>query len=62
MPQLVLLAEKDEYADRPAKEIAAWFGRNIKGKHNIVIVRGVKHSFRGAEKRVAREIQKFING
>ncbi|HEY4516406.1 MAG TPA: alpha/beta fold hydrolase [Candidatus Paceibacterota bacterium] len=59
-PLLVLLAEKDEYADRPAKEIAAWFEKNLTNKHKVVIISGVKHSFKGAEKRVAKAIKEFI--
>ena len=56
---LVLLAGKDEYSDRPAKEIAAWFEKHLRsGK--VVIVPHVKHSFRGAEKQVARTIRQWM--
>ena len=60
-PALVLLAGKDEYSDRPAKSIAAWFEKHLR-KCKVVIIPRVTHSFRGAEKRVAREIQRFIAG
>jgi len=59
LPTLVLLAAKDEFADRPAKEIAAWFERNLR-KGKVVIVPRVKHSFRGGEKRVAAEIHRWM--
>jgi len=70
-PVLVLWAAEDEYADRPAGEIARWFDQNIKSKHKVVVVPGARHSFsakggsasggKGAEKRVAREIKAFLN-
>lgn len=61
-PLLVLWAEKDEYSDTPPGEIAAWFDKNTKSKHKIVVIPGVKHGFKGAERRVAQEIKKFIAG
>lgn len=60
IPTLVLWAENDEFSDRPAKSIVAWFEKNLKNKHKIVIVPKVGHSFRGGEKRVAKEVAKFI--
>ncbi len=60
-PLLVLLAERDEYADRLAKEIAAWFEKHLtKLRHQVLIVPKVKHSFKGGEKVVARAIRRFI--
>lgn len=61
IPTLVLLAGKDEYADRPAKEIAAWFDKNISAPHSVAIVPRVEHGFKGGEKQVARAIRKFIS-
>lgn len=61
IPVLVCLAEKDEFADRPAKKIAAWFDTNIRAPHKVVIVPKVGHGFKGGEKMVAREIHKFIS-
>ena len=60
-PILVVWAAEDEYADRPAGEVADWFDKNIKRQHKVVIVSGAKHSFRGAERLVAEEIKAFIN-
>ena len=59
LPTLVLLAGDDEFADRPAKDIAAWFEKHLQ-KGRVVIIPGAKHSFRGDEKVVAHAIRKFI--
>jgi len=59
-PLLVLLAEHDEYADRPAKEIATWFKIHLKSKDEISIVPDVGHSFRGGEKAVAKAVHAFM--
>ena len=61
-PIFVLFADKDEYADRPAKDIADWFARNTKSKRlKMQIIPAVKHNFKGAEKLVARHITGFVN-
>ena len=61
IPILVLWAEYDEFADRPARTAAEWFEKTIPGKHKVVIVPDVKHSFRGGERKVAKEIKEFIS-
>ena len=61
-PLLVLLAEKDEYADRPAEDIAAWFAANHRSsRFASAVVPGVGHGFQGAEAQTARTIRKWIN-
>ncbi len=60
IPVLVLWAEKDEYADRAAKEIAQWFDANIRSRHRVVVVPKVGHGFKGGERIVAREVNEFI--
>lgn len=61
VPLLVLLAEKDEYGDRPAKKISEWFGQHVSGKMlTAKIIPKVPHSFHGAEKNVAAAIRKWI--
>ena len=60
VPVLVLLAEKDEYGDRPAKKIGEWFGRHLQAKHRVIIVPRVPHSFKGGERAVAGAIRKFM--
>jgi pimeloyl-ACP methyl ester carboxylesterase len=59
-PVLVLLAEKDEYADRPAKRIQDWFAEHLKIGDEIAIIPRVKHSFKGGEKRVAKLVKEFM--
>lgn len=60
LPMLVLWAAKDEYADRPAKDIKAWFEKHIRAPHQVVIVPKTEHGFKGAEKRVAADIRRWI--
>ena len=60
VPMLVLWAGKDEYADRPAKKIVAWFEKSTRTRLKAIIVPKVGHSFRGAEKQVARAIRGWI--
>jgi len=60
IPVLVLLAEKDEFADRSANKISAWFDKNISSPHRVVIIPKVRHDFVGGEKAVACQIRKFM--
>ncbi len=60
VPLLVILAEKDEYADRPAVAMQDWFAQHIKPGDEIAIVKNAPHGFQGAEKRVAKGIKKWI--
>jgi len=60
VPLLVLLAEKDEYGDRPAKKIAAWFEEHLRVPHRIVVVPRVPHSFKGGEAKVAVSIKSWM--
>lgn len=58
-PILAVLAERDEYADRPAMEMASWFGRHIR-KGSVLLVPRATHSFKRAEREVAALIQQFM--
>lgn len=60
VPLLVLLAAKDEYADRPAKKIQDWFAEHIKVGDQIAIIPGVKHGFKGQEALVARMMRAWM--
>ena len=60
-PILVLWAAKDPYADRPAKDIAAWFTGNLKKHDKVVVVPRVEHGFKGGEKTVAAEVRRFMH-
>ncbi len=59
LPILSIFAGRDEHADRPAQQIATWLEKHIRNG-NVVIIPRVKHSFRGGEKAVAREIRRFM--
>lgn len=58
LPILALLAEKDEFVDRPAKQLEAWFLEHIY-EGEVRIVKGVNHSFKGAETEVASLIRRW---
>lgn len=59
-PLLVLLAQQDEYADRPAKKIQDWFADHIKVGDHISIIPRTPHSFKGQELLVARTIRAWM--
>ncbi len=59
---LAIFAGADEFADRPAREIAAWFDKHARSrKFRSIIIPKVEHGFKGGEKRVAKEIRTFVN-
>ncbi|MHB1086609.1 MAG: alpha/beta fold hydrolase [Minisyncoccota bacterium] len=55
-PILAMLAERDEFVDRPVKELYAWFLEHIY-EGEVEIIASVEHSFKGAERKVASLIQ-----
>lgn len=58
LPVLAMLAEHDEYADRPAEEMADWFLKHIY-EGEVRVIGKVGHSFKGAEKKVANIIKQW---
>jgi pimeloyl-ACP methyl ester carboxylesterase len=61
IPLRVVLAEKDEYHDRPTREIAAWFSANLRSKHGSVsVVPDAGHSFRHLEYKVVGEVRTWL--
>lgn len=61
IPTLVIFAGADEFGDRPAREIAAWFHDHSRSQRfDAIIVPKVKHSFRGKEQVVARATRQFL--
>lgn len=63
VPTLVLLAEDDEYADRSADRIEAWFAKHARMKRfKSAIIPRAEHGFQGAEKQVAQTIRRWIMG
>ncbi|MDO8576358.1 MAG: alpha/beta fold hydrolase [bacterium] len=61
VPVLVMLAEKEEFSDMPAKEIAAWFEEHLY-TGEVVIVPKVGHGFKGGEVRVVSAIRNWSQG
>jgi len=62
VPVLTIFAGSDEYADRSAEEMQAWFIRYTRSsKFQSTIIPKVGHSFKGGETQVAQVIQKWIN-
>ena len=63
LPTLTVFAGADEFGDRPAKDIAKWFTENNRSREfRTLIIPKVRHSFRGGERTVAREIRRFMQG
>ncbi len=60
IPILVLLAEREEFSDTPAKQIASWFNKHLQNGHAVVVPK-VGHSFKGGEKIVARAIRNMLD-
>lgn len=60
VPLLAIFAAKDQYADRPARELAAWF-RSARPAQPIQarIIEAPDHSFTGASEAVADAIRAF---
>lgn len=59
VPVLVVLAEKDEYADRTPDDLRAWFLKHVYTGETVIIP-AVGHSFRGGEKMMAGKIAAFM--
>ena len=59
-PLLVLLAECDEFQDRPARKIGDWFAKHLKLHDKVVVVPKVQHGFKGGERAVAKAIRRFM--
>ncbi len=60
LPFLVFLAAADEYGDLPAKTIATWFDKQLKGKSKIFVIPNIGHSFKGGETAVAKAVAVFM--
>lgn len=61
IPALIVLAQKDEYRDRPIKKIASWFEKNSKSKKiSVNIIPSSPHNFYKYEPQVLTLIKNFI--
>jgi len=59
-PLLAVLAEADEYHDRPTSSIAAWFEKSLAGKESdTVVISGVGHNFYPGFEEVCRLIKRW---
>jgi pimeloyl-ACP methyl ester carboxylesterase len=62
IPTLVILAGKDEYRDRPMKQLAKWFEKNVKaGDKQIEVINNAPHNFYKFETKVVDIIKDWIN-
>lgn len=61
IPTLVILAQHDEYWDRPVQRVATWFDQHLKAPHQIEIIAQAEHAFPGKEKEVDVLMEKFIH-
>lgn len=62
VPVLVLLAQDDEYADRSADRIEAWFAKHARmPRFGSAIIAKADHSFTGSEKTIAQAIKEWIS-
>lgn len=60
LPILVVLAEKDQYADRTAENLYEWFLEHIY-EGEVHIVPGADHGFKGEEHEVAKLIRSWAS-
>ena len=61
IPALIVLAQKDEYRDRPVKKIAEWFEKSsLSNKLSVQIIPSAPHNFYKYENQVIDLIKKFI--
>lgn len=58
-PLFVLLAEDDEYADRPAVMIAEWFNAHLR-RGDVRVIKGAPHGFKGRERAVVSAIRRWL--
>ncbi|MCR4281355.1 MAG: alpha/beta fold hydrolase [Candidatus Kaiserbacteria bacterium] len=62
LPILAVFAGQDEFADRPAIDIAEWFERNTEANLETLVVPSAPHSFHGKETQVSTAIKDWIGG
>ncbi len=60
-PVMVIIGERDEYADRPVGDILKVFdSRHRATIYKSIIVQGANHRFEGAEKKFVEEVARWI--
>ncbi|MEK7608791.1 MAG: DUF1749 domain-containing protein [Patescibacteria group bacterium] len=62
VPVCVIIGEKDEFADRPTREILARFKKEIPGRYfSGAIVKNANHGFRGKEGEMTSAIMRWLD-
>jgi len=61
IPTLVILANQDEYGDRPMKDIASWFKKKSKSKSLDIQFIDSTHNLTGKEVEVKSLIKRWVN-
>lgn len=62
IPTLVVLGKKDEYRDRPMREIGKWFNKNCRRRNTTIkIVKGADHGFSEKEAEVVDLIKSWAS-
>lgn len=59
VPVLTILAERDEYSDRPARALADWFMEHTYTGETVIIP-GADHSFTGEEQPLRQAMVRFM--
>jgi pimeloyl-ACP methyl ester carboxylesterase len=60
LPVLSILAENDEYADRPAQDVVTWFENHARSPLVSLVIKDARHSFRGHGVVVIKAIKTWI--
>jgi len=62
-PILAVLAELDEFNDRPVKEMRTWFDETLASRpgYHLAIIKGSDHAFAEKERMILKEIKTWIN-
>ncbi len=61
IPTLVVLGAEDTYRDRPIKQIAKWFAKNLKAKQKkISVIPRASHSFNGDEEAFVSLVRNWL--
>ncbi len=61
IPLLVVFAEKDEYRDRPTRQLVKWFSKKGRNRRfEIVSIPNASHGFNGQEKELRNHINNWL--
>ncbi len=61
IPLLVVFAQKDEYRDRPTKQLIKWFAKKGRNRKFVTVsITGASHGFNGQESHVSNQISNWL--